>query len=523
MTSVHEDVLPAETALEQAGFPESPETGFGLKQAGKQALVYAAGLWATRAAGLLLVPLYTRRLDPAQFGIYELLSRTFDVLCLVLPAGMVVALMRFYNLAEGRARKQVASTAILCPAGMGALAAVALWALREPIASRLLHDRSYGSLVLLLGLWVWCELLFSISCGLLRARGQAALYTAANVTRSVLTIGLGLWLVWWRDLGLPGVMLANVAGSGFAALATAGYAFVSTGLHFSPRYLRSFLAFGLPLMVTAILSASAGTVDRYLLNGYTGAEQVAILGLAARVTMILGVATVAPIGLTYTPFIFSTVRRKDAQVIFGRARTYMGVLVAGSGLALALFAPELVAVLAPASYHSAVKVARIALVASCLYGMSPQLEIGIYLHGATSWKLPAFATLAGTSLALNLALIPRYGAIGAALAQVGSQASYLGILYLISERLYPVPYRWSRLGKIALAAALPWAAGSGLLPGLPFASPALRALLLAAFPVGLWVLRVADAEEQARLRLSARRLLRMAPAMATAPSSSQGK
>jgi O-antigen/teichoic acid export membrane protein len=509
MTAVRDDVLPAEAAPEQDHPPEGPESGFGLKEAGKQALIYAAGLWAMRAAGFLLVPLYTRRLDPAQFGIYELLSRTFDVLCLVLPAGMVMALMRFYNLAEQRERRPVASTAILCPAAVGALAAVTLWALRAPIAGRLFHDPAYGPLIFLLGLWVWCEMLFSVSCGLLRARGQAGLYTAANVTRSVLTIGLGLALVWWRDLGLSGVMLANVIGSGLAALALVGYALTSVGVRFSPRHLRSFLAFGLPLMATAILSASAGTVDRYLLNGYMGAEQVAILGLAARVTMILGVATVAPIGLTYTPFIFSTVRRKDAQVIFGRARTYMGVLVAGSGLALALFAPEIVAVLAPASYRSAVGVARIALVASCLYGLSPQLEIGIYLHGATSWKLPAFATLAGTSLALNLALIPRYGATGAALAQVGAQSAYLGVLYLISERLYPVPYQWSRLGRIALAAALPWLAGSGLIRGLPFASPAFRALLLAAFPAGLWVLRVADAEERVRIRVLARRLLRI--------------
>jgi O-antigen/teichoic acid export membrane protein len=113
-------------------------------------------------------------------------------------------------------------------------------------------------------------------------------------------------------------------------------------------------------------------VDRYILNGYTGAEHVAILGLAARVTMILGVVAIAPIGLTYTPFIFATARRKDAQAVFERARTYMGVLVAGSALALALFARDRCPfAFAPpaAGWHN--RPHRPSL------RVSPQLEIGI--------------------------------------------------------------------------------------------------------------------------------------------------
>jgi O-antigen/teichoic acid export membrane protein len=206
-----------------------PEDGFGLKQAGQQALIYAAGLWATRATGFLLVPLYTRRLDPSHFGIYELLSRTFDVLCLVLPAGMVMSLMRFHGLARGEERRRVASRC--SPGGRRACHSRAWhWLHRSWIL--LFHDRA-AALVLLLGMWVWFEMLFSVSCGLLRVRGQAALYTIANVVRSLLTVGLGLWLVWWRDLGLTGVMFANVIGSGLGAVAIVGYALPSASSHHS--------------------------------------------------------------------------------------------------------------------------------------------------------------------------------------------------------------------------------------------------------------------------------------------------
>ncbi len=490
--------------------------GFGLKQAGKQALTYAMGVWATRASGFLLVPLYTRQMAAAHFGIYELLSRTFDLLCLILPAGMVMGLMRFYGLAEEGDKKRVASTAILCPAGIGALAAVVLWVLKDPIAVLVLRDRHYGSLVMLLGIWIWFELMFDISCALLRARGQAGLYTAANLCRSLLTVGLGLALVWWRHLGLTGVMLANVIGSGLPAFLVTAYALASLGLRFSHGGLVALVRFGSPLMATALLSAISGTSDRYILNAHAGPAQVAILGLAARVTMILSVLAITPISLTYTPFIFSTAKRPDAPAVFERALTYISVLMAGSALALALFAPEIVGIFAPAAYHPAVAVARVGLIASCLYGISPQIEIGIYLHGATSWKIPAFAVLVGVSLILNLVLIPRYGPIGAAFAQVGAQTAYLSVLYIVSQRLYAIPYNPSRLVRVALAAALPWAIGCGVIPGLPVDSSVCRVTLLAVFPLALWVLRVPDAMEAERIRRSASRLARVPYAAARA-------
>jgi len=423
-------------------------SGFGLKAAAKQALIYAIGVWVLRASGFLLVPLYTRRIDPAHFGIYELLSRTFDILCVVLPAGMGIALMRFYGLAEERDRRPVASTAILCPASIGAIATVVLWVLREPVASLILRDKAYSSLIIVLGLWVWFELMFGISCALLRARGQAGLFTAANVGRSLLTIALCFYLVWWRDLGVAGIMVANAVGSGASACLLTVYALASVGLRFSAAYLRSYFAFGLPLVATAVLSASAGTVDRYILNAHMGPAQVGILGLAGRLAMVLGLMT-APIGLAYTPFIFSTAKRPDAPRVFARTMTWIAALTGSGGLALALFAPEAVAVLAPASYQEAVRVARIYLIGACLYGISPLLEIGIYLNGATAWKIPAFLALAGVSFGLNVLLIPWYGPVGAAIAYVAAQSVYVAVLYAIGQRLYRIPQERRRLAKMA--------------------------------------------------------------------------
>ncbi len=479
---------------------------FSYGQISRQVLVYAVGVWVLRATSFLLVPLYTRRVDTAHYGIYELLSRTFDMLCLVLPAGMVMTLMRFYGLAAEKDKNRVASTAILWPFGLGGLAALLLWLFRSPVSALVLRDSRYGSLVALLGLWVWFELTFSISSALLRARKQAALYTLSNLGRTFLTVGLSLFFVWWRHLGLVGIMLANVIGSAIPAVLLVGYALSSLGIRFSRTDFVAFARFGAPLTVTALLVAFAGTCDRYLLNMHMGPEQVGIYAIGARLATVLNVLVTLPLGLAYSPFVFSTAKRPDAAVVFGRVLTYIAIVMGACALGLALFAPELVAVLAPGSYRAAAGLARISLVGACLYALSPQIEIGIYLSGATAWKIPAFAVMTAGSFALNVALIPRYGAMGAAFAYVGAQALYLVALYLVSQRLYSIPYEWLRVAKVSLGLAAAWVVGCGLLPGLPFSSLASRAALLVLLPAALFLLRVPDADELAHARECANRL-----------------
>lgn len=474
---------------------------------GRQTLVYAFGLWAVRAVGLLLVPLYTRRVSVTEYGVYEILGRTFDILCTVLPAGTVLSLVRFYGLARDEDKARVASTALLWPVGLGAMAAAAVWLLRTPLSIAIFHDEQYRALIGVVGLWVCFDLMFSVSTALLRARGQASLFSLANTGRALLTVGASVWLVWWRKLGITGILTANVLATAVPAVVFMIYALGSVGVRFSREQLKAFVGFGLPLLVTAALSTLSGVFDRFVLNAYMGPAAVAVYGIGTRLAVMLTASTVAPIALSYMPFVFANARRPEARLIFAQVSTQIVAAVVGCTLVLTLLAPEIIAMLAPSSYRNAVGLGRIYLVGACIYSVCPELEIGIYIKGATAWKIPPFAAMAATSVALNLLLIPRYGPGGAAFAYVCSQAVYFVSLYVISQRLYAIPYERRRLGKLVSSAIVLGLVGSGALPGAPVPSLPVRASFVLLFPCALWLVRFPTSGEAEWARGSAARVM----------------
>ena len=99
------------------------------------------------------------------------------------------------------------------------------------------------------------------------------------------------------------------------------------------------------------------------------------------------------------------------------------------------------------------------------------------------------------NVALNLALIPRYGMIGAAIATVAAYATMAVGMAWWSQRIYPVPYQWRRVGTAALAAVGLAACGKLVGGGLPVAFA-----LIVAYPLALLALGFTSPVERQRLR-----------------------
>ena len=75
--------------------------------------------------------------------------------------------------------------------------------------------------------------------------------------------------------------------------------------------------------------------------------------------------------------------------------------------------------------------------------------------GRTEFNLPATLAATVVNIALNLALVPSLGIVGAGLALVASYLVVLVLMYVFTQRLFPVPYEWGRLARIvAVSAAL---------------------------------------------------------------------
>ena len=141
--------------------------------------------------------------------------------------------------------------------------------------------------------------------------------------------------------------------------------------------------------------------------------------------------------------------------------------------------------------------------ATVSYGAYIVIAIGVGRARRTQFNWVVTGAAAAVNVALNFALIPTYGMMGAAIATVAAYTTMAVGMAWWSQRIYPVPYQWRRVATAALAAVAIASIGKGLDVGL---GPAIA--LAFAYPLVLAAVGFTSPEERRRLgRLVARRRL----------------
>ena len=139
-----------------------------------------------------------------------------------------------------------------------------------------------------------------------------------------------------------------------------------------------------------------------------------------------------------------------------------------------------------------------------LQGVYLLTSIGLNITKRTGYYPVATIAAAIANVALNFALIPRYGMMGAACANAAAYAVQAGLAFAFSQRVYPVRYEYGRLARATGAAAVAFVAGAAV-PALPaWAGLIVRSLVVIAVFAGLlWISHFFKREELqilARLR-----------------------
>jgi len=457
----------------------------------RDGVVYAAGSILARGIALLMLPLYTRVLAPADYGALDLIVTCGVLVNLVVPLETAQALARFWNEREaGEPRRRLAGTAwSFTLAGYVLFVAITL-PLAGPIAQALLGDERFVDPLRAGIAFIAVNGLFLLLQNQFRWELRPRAYAAVSVLYALLTLAFVALFALGLGAGLEGVLWAQFAA---AALCTALSLVwlrgtLSLGLHRAD--LAAMLRFSLPLVPAGIAVFGSFYINRLMLNALATLDDVGQFGIASR---LAGMVTLVLVGIqgALTPLIYA--HHHEAETPARLARLFEGFVAVAlvACAAIGLFGRELVATFATADYASAapllVWLAPAALLAQ-MYIFAP----GIAIAKKTGWQLLITLASAVLGAALNGLLIPLAGPMGAALATLAAGALFFGAWLVASQKLYPLPLRGGALLAatvlfVIVALAVPKldsALGAG--PMAWAAKLALLAVLaLAMFPLGL--------------------------------------
>lgn len=452
----------------------------------KHSTLYAVGNGISRGAGIILVPLYTRALLPAEYGALEMFYVAASVLRTFLGLMIANATIRFYFEYDSEIeRKRVVSTSLISSIVISTAAVLLLNGFIDKLSLLVFKSLEYKDLFNLVFIAVILELSREISLAYLRAREKSFLYISVALAQLFFQAGLNLYFVLGLKLGIKGILIGNVISIFITWLILMAVTFKYCGLNFHVAKLRVFLRYCFPFVLSAFTGIVINNADRVILNGYTSLAVVGIYALGMKFGIVIKELVVEPFTLNFGQSRFAIMAQGDAKNIYARTMTYYVFIIMFLSLGISLFAKEIVSVVASAEFGQAYQVIPLVLLPVVFNGMTYIFQTGMLIKKETKFAFYVSVFSAILVLALNRWLIPIFGLYGAAAASLVVSLLNALLTCAASNRFYPVRYEFGRLLKIFLAAGIIYLAAGLFIKAQSAHVFLIKVILLLSFPLSL--------------------------------------
>lgn len=413
-----------------------------------EALIYGLPGVLSGFIGILMAPVYTRIFSTAEFGLVSLVN----VFGALLSSFVVLSLDNsaarwFYDTEDRDHRQTTISSWFWCQLFVGTLFATIIIGISPFISRQLLGTSEYAHLFCLTAIGIPFHAGSKVFASTLRYQRKPKLAVLMTIAQILGNVGLVLLFIVVLRQGVQGLFVAQL----LCAIALGCIGFVGVRHWVSPRMfswerLRSMLAYALPLIPAAIALWMMTGVDRIMLGKLTSTSEVGLYSVAAAIAGGVALITTA-FAQAWGPFAFSIIAQPESKSVYAKVLELYSFFGCALCAFLGVFAPLILRVIATENFYPAAS--TVGPLALCVL-LNSSRNIAVIGCGIAKKSVPtafSIAIGAGLTVVLNLCLIPLFGRNGAAIGTASAWAGSVVYLFWVSQKNYPIPYRW----KFALA------------------------------------------------------------------------
>lgn len=417
------------------------------------------------AASLAAVSIFTRIFDSADFGRYSLAIATVAILSVLLSGWIQQSILRYLPRfkAEGRLQEFTAKTKGLL-AVVGLVVAVAILITYFAAGS---HVGSYRALYLPALALLLTEVFFLNLGAAYQADQRAGRYAASRIAASILRLGLALALVLAVERSIEWLLVGSALGQ-LVVVIFMWRSVGNKGVSFDSSFMRTFAAYGLPLIGWALGGQILGLSDRFVIAAFRNEAEVGIYSANYGLfSMGFGLVT-GPLLMAAHPLIIGAWERGEAEAIppamtsFSRIYLLLALPVVAVPSALSR---EFAALFLGADFREGHRIVPFVLSGAAVWGLSMYGHKGLELMERTRVMFAMIVVAALVNLGLNFAFVPRYGYGAAAVATLVAYSIYVVLVYAASRRTMTWRVPWLAAAR-GVGAALVAAGVSGALARL---------------------------------------------------------
>jgi O-antigen/teichoic acid export membrane protein len=384
----------------------------------RHSAVFAVGGVLFRLGSIVMLPVYTRYLQPADYAVIAILDFTINLLSIVAGGGIASAATRAHFSGDtGRHRDRVWWTGLAMQLAAVLLLLAVVFPVRHSIANATFGPafpsgaRCLAVALATLGigsLTVMFDAYF-------RAHKASAFVVRVGLYRLCLNIALNVAFLVWLRQGVAGILYGNLLSACAALLIQMRRFAAERGRFvFDVRAARAYCAFGWPLVIHGLLSAAMHDADRYLLRLYVDLHELGLYSFGYGIAQGVNTLVVIPFVSIWSVLVYEIARQPDAKAVYARVFKHYVLALSLVLMAASLVAGPLLQILAPPAYGRAADVVPIVCLGYLLFSMHEHFKVPAMLANRTTAVLPVVSAAVVTNVVINLAVIPWLGTFGAA-------------------------------------------------------------------------------------------------------------
>lgn len=412
---------------------------------------YAVGNIARRLVGFVMLPIYTRLLTPADYGVIGLLTFALALLEPLIGARLGRAVPKFYfDAPDALSRRAVIWSALGLTGAASVVSVILLILFRDGAADVLFGNRKYALALGLFAVTLFSHPIEHTGMAYLRLREQSKLFVGFSIAKLLLQLGLNLLLVvYWRE-GVVGVVLSSICASVLLGIGTTAYVAIHEAPAFDWKIARKMVQFCWPLWIAGLAGLYIGASGALYLRIFDSLSDVGRLEVGLKLAAAVSMLTSAPFFQHWEPMSFRYYKEGGCEHKFQAAFIAIAALMFTVGLGISIFSRPVIAVMASRSFSAAADVVPILTFGFILGALRRFFSFSFFATSHTKiHSLCEYATAVVVTVAY-LSLVPAFGLMGAACARCLTALVSFIYVRILSRRYYDPGFNLVPIGVFTL-------------------------------------------------------------------------
>ena len=215
-----------------------------LKSTIKNSFIYSFGNISTKIAGFILLPIYTKHLSVATYGMLSILEITSQIMIAFFGMALYQAFFRWYwDKQYVDKQKSIFFTSSVFSTLAAALMVIIIFIFSKQISQLLFDKPDYSYLLNLMAITSAIEIILQMPITLIRLQEKPGLFTITNILRLTVSLSLTVYFVAYANREIDGIYEATLIAQLTGILFLSKYLWKNIVINWESKILKEMLVF----------------------------------------------------------------------------------------------------------------------------------------------------------------------------------------------------------------------------------------------------------------------------------------